>query len=257
VAGDDSRPSAHEIYERVVEDGLDELDRPVSSLAFSGLFAGFTIGLSGLGVAAALTTLGTSGADHFAAATLYPIGFLAVILGRAQLFTENTLYPVVVALGDRGKWLPTARLWAIVFAANIAGAILFALLMVDSGVLSHQFKQELVTLGKTTMAGPFWPNFWSGLVAGWIIALIAWLVEASDAAVGRFLVIAALSFVVGLGAFDHSIASAAEALCTTVNGAAGVGSFVAWLVAVTLGNIVGGVVIVSLLNYGQVRAEKY
>lgn len=256
MAGEESRPSAHEIYERVVEDGLDELDRPASSLAFSGLFAGFTIGLSGLGVAAALTVLGTSGADRFAAATLYPIGFLAVILGRAQLFTENTLYPVVVALGDRGKVLPTVRLWAIVFAANIAGAILFALLMVDSGVLSHEFKHELVTLGKNTMAGPFWPNFWSGLVAGWIIALIAWLVEASDAAVGRFLVISALAFVVGLGAFDHSIASAAEALCTTVNGTAGVGGFVAWLVAVTLGNIVGGVVIVSLLNYGQVRAEK-
>jgi formate-nitrite transporter family protein len=68
-------------------------------------------------------------------------------------------------------------------------------------------------------------------------------------------VIASLSFVVGVGSFDHSIASAAEALVTTVDGTAGVGGFLAWLAAVTLGNIAGGVVIVSILNYGQVRAE--
>jgi formate/nitrite transporter FocA (FNT family) len=127
--------------------------------------------------------------------------------------------------------------------------------MVDTGVLSPHFEHQLVTLGKDTMAGPFWPNFWSGVVAGWIIALMAWLVEASDAAVGRFLVVAALAFIVGLGSFDHSIASAAEALATTVNGTAGVGDFLAWLAPVTLGNIVGGVGIVSLVNYGQVRAE--
>lgn len=255
MAGEDSRPSALEIYERVVEDGLEQLRRPLSSLGFSGLFAGITIGLSGLGVAAALTVLGAGGGERFAASALYPIGFLAVILGRAQLFTENTLYPVVVALGDRSKLLPTARLWAVVFATNIAGALLFAVLMVDTGVLTPHFEQQLVTLGKDTMAGPFWPNFWSGVVAGWIIALMAWLVEASDAAVGRFLVVAALAFVVGLGSFDHSIASAAEVLATTVNGTAGVGDFLAWLAPVTLGNIVGGVGIVSLVNYGQVRAE--
>ena len=239
----------------MVQDGREELDRPVSSLAFSGLFAGITIGLSGLAAAAALTLLGTGGSARFVAAARYPIGFLAVIIGRAQLFTENTLYPVVVVLSERRHLWLTARLWLIVFATNMVGALLFALLAIDTDALSGPLQHQLSTLGTETMAGPFWSNFWSGVVAGWLIALIAWLVEASDATVGRFLVIASIAFVVGLGTFDHSIASAAEALSATVNGAESVGSFFAWLAAVTLGNIAGGVVIVSILNYGQVRAE--
>ena len=250
---EDSRPRAYEIYERVAEDGRVELERPAQALAFSGIFSGITIGLSGLSAAATLTLLGSGGGARFAASALYPIGFVAVILGRAQLFTENTLYPVVVALDDRRQVLPTLRLWVIVFTTNMVGALLFALLAVETRALSGRLQQELITLGHQTMAGPFWPNFWSGVVAGWIIALIAWLVEAVDAAIGRFVVIASLAFVVGLGSFDHSVASAAEALATTVNGAEGVGAFLGWLAAVTVGNIVGGVFIVTILNYGQVR----
>lgn len=250
-----SRPSAHDIYDRVVEDGRSQLERPVSSLAFSGLFSGITIGLSGLAAAGALTLLGTGGTERFVAAALYPVGFLAVILGRAQLFTENTLYPVVVTLEDRSKLAVTARLWLVVFATNIAGALLFALLAVKTGALSARFRHELIGLGAQAMEHSFWTHFWRGVVAGWIIALIAWLVEASDATVGRFLVIATFAFVVGLGSFDHSIASAAEALATTVAGHQSVDGFLAWLAPVTLGNIAGGVMIVSILNYGQVRAE--
>jgi formate/nitrite transporter FocA (FNT family) len=176
-----------------------------------------------------------------------------VILGRAQLFTENTLYPVVLVLEDRRHLLPTARLWAVVLAANLAGALVFALLAVETGAISADFQSELVGLGEKALAGGFWPNFWSGIFAGWIIALIAWLVEASDAAIGRFVVIATFAFTVGLCSFDHAIASAAETFCAMVAGAAGVGHVAWWACAVILGNIIGGVFIVTVLNTGQVR----
>ena len=253
--GDETRPSAIEIYEQVIEDAHDELERSPSSLAFSGLFAGMTLGLSGLGVAAAIVTLGGTRQHHFVAALLYPLGFLAVILGRAQLFTENTLYPVVLVLEDWRRYLlRMLRLWGIVLAANLLGAIVFAFLVVDSGALSSDYRHELVGLGSSALAGSFWQNFSTAIVAGWIIALIAWLVEASDTTAGRFLVIAILSYLVGLGGFDHSVASAAEALTTVVNGHASVGHFAWWLTAVTLGNTIGGVFIVAVLNFGQVRS---
>ena len=79
--------------------------------------------------------------------------------------------------------------------------------------------------------------------------------EASDAAIGRFVVISVLSFVVGLASFDHSIASAAETMTTMFAGDAGVGEVLGWLAAVTLGNVVGGVLIVAVMNYGQVRSH--
>jgi len=131
----------------------------------------------------------------------------------------------------------------------------FALLVVETGAVSADLQHELAGLGHEALAGGFAPNFWSGLFAGWLIALIAWLVEASDAAIGRFVVIAVLSFVVGLASFDHSIASAAETMTTMFSGDAGVGELLGWLAAVTLGNVVGGVFIVAVMNYGQVRSR--
>src|SRR5215210_3370028 len=95
-----SRPSAHDIYDRVRADARDEIGRPSSSLAFSGLFAGFTIGAGTMAVAIALTVLGGGGGATFVAYLLYPIGFIAVIVGRAQFFTENTLYPVVLSFRE-------------------------------------------------------------------------------------------------------------------------------------------------------------
>jgi formate/nitrite transporter FocA (FNT family) len=249
-----SRPKARDIYARVEESGREEIERPVWHLASSGLFAGLTMGLSGLGVAAALLALGHGGAAELVAFAFYPIGFIAVILGRAQLFTENTLYPVVLIFEDHRHVLPTVRLWVVVLVANLVGATLFAVLAVKTGALSADFKHELTGLGARAMAGPFWGNFWSGVIAGWIFALVAWLVEASDAAVGRFLVIGALTYLVGLGHFDHAIASATEALSTTISGEASVGHFFSWLAAIVAGNIVGGIVIVTFLNYGQVRS---
>jgi formate/nitrite transporter FocA (FNT family) len=251
---DTSRLSAREIFERVGSDARAEIARPPSALAFSALFAGLAMGLSGLGVAAALTILGDGPGDEFVASLLYPIGFLAVILGRAQLFTENTLYPVALILAERRHVLATARLWIIVFTANVLGALLFAVLAVKSGALDANFAGELDHLGKGVVEADFATNFWSGVVGGWIIALVAWLVAASHWTVGQFFVIYALTFLVGLGRFDHCIASAGEALAAVVAGEMGAGTFLTWLAAATLGNIAGGVGIVALLNYGQVAS---
>jgi len=90
-----ARPSAYDIYERVLSDAEAELERPASGLAFSALFAGLTIGLSGLAAASAFAAIppGAAGRE-FVAFALYPIGFIAVVVGRAQFFTENTLYQI-------------------------------------------------------------------------------------------------------------------------------------------------------------------
>lgn len=251
---DDTRPDAHQIYERVVASAEDELDRTSSALAFSALFAGIAMGLSGLGVATASAILPAGGSAEFVAALLYPLGFVAVILGRAQLFTENTLYPVVLTLGDRRWLIPTARLWLTVFAANIAGAFLFALLAAESPALEPGFREELARLGDHTSAASFASNFWSGVIGGTAVALVAWLVEASDSGTARFAVIFSLTFLIGLGAYDHCIASAGEVFAGTLEGEVGIGRCAEWLAAATLGNIAGGVLIVSLLNFAQVRS---
>src|SRR5437868_1450748 len=113
------RRSAHEIFAGAIDNARDELDRTSHALAFSGFAGGITMGLTGLAVAAARNAMPDSPSRELASYLFYPIGFIAVILGRSQLFTENTLFPVVLVLDERRHVANTLRLWTIVFASNI------------------------------------------------------------------------------------------------------------------------------------------
>ena len=252
--GQSGRPTAIEIYERVRQDARVELERQPPALAFSGLFAGFTLGATAVAYATVLDSLDGAAAATLVASLLYPIGYVGAIIGRAQLFTENTLYPVVLTFDDRRYLVGTARLWAIVLAANLVGALLFALIVAQSPALPGGVRDMVATLGHRSVAGTTWHTFWSAVLAGWLLALVAWLVEATDAAIGRLAVVWAITLVVGLLALDHSIASAVGTWTALLRGDVDAGPALGWEAMTILGNVFGGVLIVSLANYGQVRA---
>lgn len=247
-----NRPSAREIHDRARADGREELDRGLVALGVSGLASGILMGLSGLGVA----ELQAAGAVTPVAMLLYPLGFVAVIIGRAQLFTENTLYPVVVSLHDRSAIGRTLQLWAVVLTMNIVGTLLFALLAMESGALTDPAMGELSKLGTEAIAAPWWDLFFSAVIGGWLVALAAWLVLSAEATIGRVAVIFLATYLIGVGSFEHVVATSAEILSSVVNGDLGVGEFWRWFAAAALGNSAGGVVIVTLLNHGQVVSEE-
>lgn len=249
------RPDAAQIHDRAQQEGEESLTRTSLALAISGLTAGLLMGLSGFGVAIVLSELGESGMARTVAMTLYPLGFIAVIVGRAQLFTENTLFPIVVLFDDKRRLLDVARVWGVVLAANLAGCLLFAALAMETGSLRPDIQDELSKLGEEAVTGDFVPLFFSGVVGGWLVALAAWLVLAADTAFGRVALIFFVTFPIGLAGLAHSIASSAEILSAVVDGAVEWSSFGEWLVPAVLGNAVGGVVIVSMLNHGQVAAQ--
>jgi len=254
-AGEDRvRASAADIYENVKRDATEELERPAAALAFSGLLAGATVGFGALASAAVTSALSGHPGAHLVGALFFPIGFIAVIIGRAQLFTENTLYPVTLVLDERRHVGATLRLWVIVLACNLAGVFLFALLVVDSGAVPAAVVHELAASGAKASSGSWSSFFWSGVIGGWLIALVAWLIQATSAVIGQVALIWALAFVVAVVGFDHCVSTTAEVLGAVLSDHAGVGHCLAWLAAVLLGNIAGGVLIVAMLNYGQVRA---
>ncbi len=253
VSLNSSRRSAHEIFEGAIENGRQELERTSGALAFSGIAGGLTMGLTGLAVAAVRAQMPDTEIGRMVSLLFYPIGFVAVIIGRAQLFTENTLYPVILVLDERDHVRNTLRLWAVVFTCNIVGAALFALLATETGAVRPDIAHALVELGKDSVGYTFGHVFWSAVIGGWMIALVAWIVTASHWTIGQLAMVWLLTFVVGVGHFAHCVASSGEILSAVVTGAVPPGSYFLWLLAATLGNIVGGVVIVSLLNYGQVK----
>jgi formate/nitrite transporter FocA (FNT family) len=247
------RPSAEQIFTQVARNAKQELERTTLALAFSGFAGGIGMGLTGLGVAIPLAILGDGGGARFIANLWYPLGFIAVIVGRSQLFTENTLYPVALVLSERRHLGQTIRLWSTVLPANIAGALVFALLAGRSGGLRPEFVAALAQLGVNAVQPAAAHIFWSAVFGGWIIAMMAWMVSASHSVTGSVALIWMLAFIVGLGGFAHCIATSSEILTAVVTGQLPAARYFAWLGPALLGNISGGVFMVTLLEYGQVK----
>jgi formate/nitrite transporter FocA (FNT family) len=247
------RPTADEIYEQVSRNARHELVRPAIALAISGVAGGLTMGLTALAPAIVTGELGLSPITKLIAAVVYPVGFIAVILGRAQLFTENTLYPVALMLAERRHALSTLRLWAIVLPSNLIGAFLFALLATRTGGLRPEYVTALVATGVEFAHVPWAHVYWSAVIAGWIIALVAWLVSGSHSITGSVMLIWFLAFIVGIGGLAHCVATSADVFAAVLGHQVSVAQYGSWLLPTFLGNITGGVVMVTLLEYGQVK----
>jgi formate/nitrite transporter FocA (FNT family) len=257
TTADSERKTAQEIFDAASATAKDELSRPSSALAISGLAGGVTMGLTGMGVAVARAHLGAGEWQQLVAMLLYPIGFISVIIGRAQLFTENTLYPVILVLEKpRPHIANMLRLWGLVFLFNILGALLFAFIATRTSSLDDNIRNSLIDLGTIAASATFAHIFWSGVIGGWIIALVAWIVTASHWTIGQVVIIYLLTFVVGAGHFAHCIAGSGEIMAAVLGGKVAAAHYLSWLGAATSGNIVGGVFLVSLLNWGQVSSGK-
>ena len=249
------RPTANQIYEQVSLNGKRELRRSNISLAISGTAGGLLMGLTGMSVAIILAEVGNTPGGRLLAFFFYPLGFMVVILGRSQLFTENTLYPVAVVLAEKRHLWATLRLWSVVFPTNILGAFLFALLAVKTGALRPEYLHQLSRLGLEASGMSTSHAFWSGVIGGWIIASVAWLVSASHSITGSVMLIWTMTFIVGAGHFAHCIASSGEILSSVLAGQATFLAFLRWLLPCTMGNILGGVLLVTLLEYGQSKLD--
>ena len=255
IQRDLDRPTVNQIYEQVSLNAKRELARKTLPLALSGLVGGLTMGLTGLSVSIIMSMVGGTASGQIAAFFFYPLGFMVVILGRSQLFTENTLYPVALVLAERRHYLATLRLWATVFPSNIAGAFLFALLAVRTGALRPEYVHALTQMGIEAQGVTASHAFWSGVVGGWIIAMVAWLVTGSHSITGSVMLIWTMTFIVGLGHFAHCIATSGEMLAAVLDHQLTALQYLGWLFPATAGNIAGGCLLVTLLEYGQAKLE--
>lgn len=249
-----TRLSAREIHDNVSESGEEEMRRPPGQLFWSSLAAGLTIGFSVL-AAAFLFTLAPPGLEHAAAAAGYPLGFILVVLARSQLFTENTLDPVIPLLHnrDRATLVRLLRLWVVVLAGNLVGTFVFALVAARTSMLDAGLHAAVLRLSVQGTEGGFWLVAFRAIFGGWLVALMAWLVSSTRSTGAQLTLIWLTTAPIAAFGFRHSIAGAVEAFFRVGVGQATwpqmTGQF---LVPAIIGNIVGGVTLVALLNHGQV-----
>ena len=246
--------TAEEILETIVEDGREELGRASAGLALSGFAAGLNISFS----AVALAVVGSaSGGVGLAAMLAYPVGFLLVTLGRAQLFTANTVTPVTVVLSRLGSVTNLLRLWTVVFAANLLGTALFAAVVVYGHLLQPGAMEVLLGEVSHKLEYGFLAVTIKGIFGGWLVALVVWMVAASKDTISQVFFVYVLVFLIPAAGLTHCVAGSAEVLMSVFSGAAGFGEYLGnFLIPTTLGNTVGGVLLVTLLNYGQVIGSK-
>jgi formate/nitrite transporter FocA (FNT family) len=249
-------PRALVIHEIVREEGETELARSAGALAWSGLAAGLSIGFSFVAQALLYAGLPDAPWRHLIDSAGYSFGFIIVILGRQQLFTENTL-TVILPLLMR----PTAttlgrvlRLWGIVLAANLVGSWLFAALLTPSGTFDPSVVSAMHDLAVAPMAAPFGVTLLKAVFAGWLIATMVWLLPSARSA--RLLIVLIVTYVVSAGHLAHIVAGSVDSAYAVLTSAASIGDYATKFLAPTLlGNVLGGVSLVAVLNHAAIRAE--
>jgi len=249
-----SSPSGKIVYGAIHKEGDDELKRSTSALAWSGLAAGLSMGFSVLAEAMLKAAIPETSWRPLVVSFGYSVGFLIVVLGRQQLFTENTLTVILPLLQRRdGKtFRNVARLWTTVFLANEAGAFLFALVMAKSAAIDDGVREAMVRVAEASMAGNAPTILLRGVFAGWLIAMMVWLLPFAES--GRVWVIVIITYVVGLAGFAHIIVGSTEAMFLMFGGYMSGIDAVHFIVPALIGNCVGGVALVAAINHAQVVA---
>jgi formate/nitrite transporter FocA (FNT family) len=244
-------------YEVIRREGEKELERPASGLAWSGLAAGLGMGFSLVMEGALRSHLPDAPWRPLVTKLGYPIGFLIVILGSQQLYTENTLRPIVPLLTKRtgAMFRKVLVLWTVVLVANLIGGTVFAWVAGATDVFKPELKHAFEEIGREAMEGTFGTMFLRAVFAGWLIALMVWMLPAAQTA--QVAVITVMAWLVGVAGLAHIVVGTVEVMYLVVTGVVPLGDYFSrFMVPTLLGNTLGGVVLVALLNHQQTTSGK-
>jgi formate/nitrite transporter FocA (FNT family)/rubrerythrin len=248
-----------EIFKASVEVGLIRLNRRWLEMFMSGLIGGMNVTFGIIAssyVAGATSPLVGPQVSKIFGALFFPIGFMFLIIGKSELFTENFLLPVTSVIAKKSHIKNLLKLWSLTLAGNMGGIFIFALviasslnLIIPAFVINH-----IHSVAASYMAMPPFAMILSGILAGWLITLMTWLLIASSGTLARIIIIWAVGFMIYLDSFSHIVVASSEILIS-INTGSGM-SYLPWLyqfVPLTiLGNMIGGLFFVTILQYLQI-----
>ncbi|WP_420232170.1 formate/nitrite transporter family protein [Pseudomonas sp. ABY48] len=249
-------PRAAVLHEIIRTQGNLELERSIAALWWSALAAGLTMGLSLMAMGLLNARLPEGEAFKVIASFGYCAGFLAVILARQQLFTENTLTAVLPimskpTLGNFGRLL---RLWGVVLVGNLCGTLLVAYVMLHLPIFDQRTDQAFLEIGRKVMENDTGQMFAKGIISGWMIATMVWMIPSMESA--KMWIIILITYLMALGDFTHIVVGSAEVSYLVFAGQLSWEDF--WMVfagPTLAGNIVGGSFIFALISHAQIRSE--
>jgi formate/nitrite transporter FocA (FNT family) len=249
-----------QILSHEIEEGLAALERPTGALFLSGLSAGPDIGFSLFLMAIIRTRAAGLLPEPVVAilvAGMYAVGFVFVVLGRSELFTEQTTMAVLPILGGRASVGALLRLWVVVYIANLLGATAFAALAAFIGpALGVIEPRAFGEIAHRLLDHSGRDIFLGAVLAGWLMGLLSWLVAAGRDTISQVVLVGLITAAIGFASLSHVVLGTVEVLAGAFAGqgvgAADFGRFLLWA---TLGNVVVGSVFVALIKYGHARPE--
>ena len=248
--------SAKVVHEVIRLQGDEELDRPLMSLMFSAFAAGVAISASILAEASIAMRLPDAPWKELVVAIGYTVGFVLVILGNLQLFTENTVTAVLplATHPTLRNLVRMLRLWAAVLVANVAGTFLVAVLMIHRIVLSTDQVRAALALSATALDHPPVDVLLLGMPAGFLVATIAWILP--NARGGEFWIVVLITYAIAIGGFSHVVAGSGEAWLLALSGRTSFAAAIfGYILPALAGNVIGGTGLFAVLAHGQVRPE--
>jgi len=254
---DDEPKSYADILGQEIREGLHELERPADGLFLSGLSAGLDIGFGPLLMAVMITLSAGQLPDpitEILMANLYAVGFVFVVMGRSELFTEHTTLAVLPVLDRKASVAALARLWGVVYVANLIGGTAFAAFAVYVGPAIGVIEVSAFgELGLALTEHALGPLAAGAVLAGWLMGLLSWLVAAARDTISRLFFVWIVASSIGIAHLPHSVAGTVEVLMALFSGAGVTPTdYLRFLVGSTVGNALGGAVFVALLKYGHV-----
>lgn len=249
-------PRAPVVYASISARGVEEINRPWISLLGSGFSSGLIMMVSVIAMAILDLELPNFAGREAITAMGYTLGFIIVILGRMQLFTENTITPVLPLLANPSRRFlyRTARLWLLVFAANLAGTFVAAFMLAHGDIVTPEQLQASVHVSMKVLSHTPLETLRYGIIAGFLIAALVWCMPTARGS--EFLLIFAITYLIAIGGFTHVVVGSGEGFLLLLTGHADL-----WFVAVGLilpafaGNVLGGTVLFAALAYVQVMEE--
>ena len=240
-----------EVFRRVLATADHELDASSKFLFWSGLGAGLALGLTFI-ARIVFTEASGEPAPALLGNLFYPVGFIIIVIGRYQLFTENTLTPVVLVLTKLASLRILLRLWGVVLAANMIGAFAVSTLLVYADILDDKQVAIAIEVSQHAVETPVFTLLSKSLISGWIVAAMVWLVHGCRETLAKIVIVWALMYFIGVGKFFHVVTSSVEAFYLVLHGEAAFWpALFGFTLPVLIGNIVGGILFVAVLNTAQ------
>ncbi len=233
-----------EAFDRTVEEGAQRLHRSWREVLVTGTFGGMEVGT---GVLALLAVQEATGSPLLAGLA-FSIGFLALLLGRSELFTEGFLLPVVALAAKRATWSQLARLWSGTLVMNLVGGWIITWLMMRGFPNLHG--QAVESARHFAQAPLSVETFSLAILAGSTITLMTRMQHGTDSMLGKILAAVAGAFLLaGLQMF-HSVLDSLLIFAALHTGAApfGYAAWATWFAYTVVGNVVGGLVLVTMLR---------